>query len=191
VRSMLIVAMAVLTAGRAPGGETGKRARSIVTACLQTGADHTLSQQVILERAELTATQIFADAGVIMKWRTRPRSCTPGDILIDFSNNTPLNELPGALAYSRPFEGDYVRVFYDRIQRRTKADVLPYLLAHVLAHEITHVLESTSWHSERGVMKSSWNATDYGQMKWRQLTFTETDLKLIRLGLEARKSKPH
>ena len=58
------------------------------------------------------------------------------------------------------------------------------LLAHVIAHEITHILQGTPRHSTEGIMKGRWVHNDLAVMKHRPLTFTEPDLQLIRKGLD-------
>lgn len=63
---------------------------------------------------------------------------------------------------------------------------VPCLLAHVMAHEITHMLQGVSRHSLTGVMKPRWDRNDYSQMAWRPLAFTEGDIALIQLGMKAR-----
>src|SRR5262249_9037943 len=62
----------------------------------------------------------------------------------------------------------------------------PRLLAHVLAHEIGHVLQRNNAHSESGVMKAHWTADDLGSMARRPLEFSEVDRQSIRatLGVE-------
>jgi hypothetical protein len=60
------------------------------------------------------------------------------------------------------------------------------LLAHVLAHEITHVLERTDRHSADGVMKAHWNLLDFTKMVWRPLPFAVEDVELIHRGIASR-----
>ena len=60
------------------------------------------------------------------------------------------------------------------------------LLAHVLVHEITHILEGVNWHSEVGVMKAHWTADDLMQMMYKPLPFDPQDVLLIRKGLANR-----
>jgi len=60
------------------------------------------------------------------------------------------------------------------------------LLAHVLVHEITHILQGTCRHSDTGIMKARWTHQDYMEMGQKPLSFTEEDLQLIRTGLAKR-----
>jgi hypothetical protein len=94
--------------------------------------------------------------------------------------------LPGALGYAQPFGDAYVRVFCDRIQQSFPPEREPYKLGHVLAHEITHVLEGTNFHAVSGVMKAVWDFGECRRMAVHPLMFTATDILLIRQGLENR-----
>jgi len=62
------------------------------------------------------------------------------------------------------------------------------LLAHVLVHEIAHILQKTDQHSNSGVMKAVWTHQDRVQMRTGALPFTPGDVELIRLGLASRAS---
>ena len=55
-----------------------------------------------------------------------------------------------------------------------------FLLAHAMAHEITHLLQSIARHSARGVMKAHWDSGDFLEMKRHHLTFTPEDIQMIR-----------
>ena len=59
-------------------------------------------------------------------------------------------------------------------------------LAHVLVHEITHILQASDRHSDSGVMKARWIAQDYEAMARKPLRFTSEDLDLIHRGAAAR-----
>ena len=79
-----------------------------------------------------------------------------------------------------------MRVFCDRIQQAVPPERERYLLGHVLAHEITHVLEGTNFHAVSGVMKAVWDFGECRRMTLQPLRFTATDIVLIRQGLENR-----
>jgi hypothetical protein len=66
---------------------------------------------------------------------------------------------------------------------------VPRLLAHVLVHEITHILQRVSRHSASGVMKARYNETDHFEMKRKDLSFTKEDIDLIHLGLALRQAR--
>jgi hypothetical protein len=133
---------------------------------------------------------MFAGIGVEIEWPRWPHSCTDGDaIVITLSYNTPQDQLPDAWAYALPYEGTHIVVFYDRIQQKVPPARVPTLLAHVMAHEITHILEGVKRHSESGVMKAQWDDVDLFEMGRKPLAFAEEDVNLIYLGLDARKSR--
>jgi len=60
------------------------------------------------------------------------------------------------------------------------------VMAHVLVHEVTHILEGVTRHSDSGVMKAEWTLRDYGQMYTAPLPFTAADIALIQSGVDAR-----
>jgi hypothetical protein len=57
------------------------------------------------------------------------------------------------------------------------------ILAHVLTHEITHVLQEIDRHSATGVMKARWDAKDFLDMTFSPLPFTSNDIDLLRIAL--------
>ena len=63
------------------------------------------------------------------------------------------------------------------------------ILAHVLAHELGHILQGTDWHAETGVMQANWRAADYETMQRGPLAFTAEDIRLIGRGLDSAGSK--
>ena len=60
----------------------------------------------------------------------------------------------------------------------------------MLVHEITHILQGVMHHSESGIMKPHWDSTDLFEMGRKPLAFAEEDVRLIRLGLDWRRSQP-
>jgi hypothetical protein len=144
----------------------------------------------VLSRAQALANEIFAGVGVKIEWRrgqpTRAQSRSEKPIVVEMITDTPRELKPGALAFARPYEGVHIDVFYDRIHEATEPELTPNVLAHVLVHEITHILQGTCRHSDTGVMKARWTHTDYMEMGQKPLSFTEEDTQLIRSGLVVR-----
>ena len=132
------------------------------------------------------ANKMFATIGIRLEWRSGepPRTSSARPIGIELATDTPANLLPGALGSAMPYEGVHIRVFYDRIQ----SDAAPRsaLLAHVLVHEIAHMLQRTDQHSNSGVMKAVWTHRDHVQMRTGALPFTPQEVESIRVGLAAR-----
>jgi hypothetical protein len=163
-------------------------AQQTVTICVTTGRNSVWAIQVV-ERAKIIADQILASADVRMNWRGNLAPCM-GESLkavqVDLAWDTPPNLLPGALGYAQPFGDAYVRVFCDRIHQNVLPEREQYMLGHVLAHEIAHVLEGTNFHAVSGVMKAVWDFHECRRMTLHPLAFTGTDILLIRQGLEDR-----
>jgi len=99
---------------------------------------------------------------------------------------TPTTERPGALAYAFVLEGTHIVVFADRVEALMQADHIPMLLAYVVAHEITHILQGVPRHSTTGIMKAHWNQDDHFAMLKNALNFTAYDEDLLHAGLDAR-----
>jgi hypothetical protein len=144
----------------------------------------------VMSRAQALANDIFAGVGIKIDWRggqpSRSRSPIEKPIVVQLINDTPSELKPGALAFARPYEGVHIDVFYDRVRAATEPELTPNVLAHVLVHEITHILQGTCRHSDSGVMKARWNHTDYMEMGQKPLSLTEEDVQLIKNGLAER-----
>jgi len=156
------------------------RQRTVVT-CFETFRD-----PITLRQAAALADKIYAGIGVEVQWRYTMRSCPADAVVVNFSEGTPVHIHPGALAYSKPFEGVHVEIFWDRILTMVEPKTVPILLAHVLVHESTHVLQGTAYHSATGMMKARWTEHDFNEMAWSPLPFTPTDVLLIHLGMDKR-----
>jgi hypothetical protein len=127
---------------------------------------------------------MFAGAGVKLIWQSDLRRCAAPaiGIVIRLEGRTPSDHYPRAMAYAMPYQRTTIVVFYDRVQ----AANVPPLLAHVLVHEITHVLQFVAVHSTSDMMKARWEPRDYIEMRRRPLQFTEEDVVRIHCGLDAR-----
>jgi hypothetical protein len=145
---------------------------------------------VALNRARVLANEMFASVDVKIDWRTgqptRSLSRSEKPIVVEMTTDTPRELKPGALAFAGPYEEVQIDVFYDRVRAATGPELTPNVLAHVLVHEITHILQRTCRHSETGVMKAHWNHEDFMEMRMKPLSFTEEDVQLIRAGLAGR-----
>jgi hypothetical protein len=132
------------------------------------------------------AGRIFAAIGVRLRWTTHG-SVNPGGgvpIQVRFTTDTPGHR--GAMVFANLFDPvGVVTVMYDRILFTTERvpEVRPALLAHVLAHEIGHLLMKTNGHSPAGLMKENWSAGDCARMAHRPFAFSPADADMIRLGL--------
>jgi hypothetical protein len=167
-----IIAAVWLSAAVCRAGETGQK----ITVCTQFAA---ADRRPIGPLARHLAGRMFAGVGVDVEWVDGVEAL-PGAILIVLSGGTNPNVRPGVLAYAEPHEGGRIRVFLDRVETYDDPAIV---LAHVLVHEITHVIQGMPRHSQTGVMKAHWNGRDYVDMRHKPLDFTPEDLDLIRQGL--------
>lgn len=135
--------------------------------------------------AHTIAGSVYAKIGVHIDWRGE-KDCPADGIRIGISRNTPEELKPGALAYALPYEGRHVVLFLDRVRVTVPHGREPALLAYVLVHEIGHILEGTSRHSDAGIMKAHWTQADYVNMSNLSMGFVEEDVELIQTGLGRR-----
>lgn len=181
-RALIIPGMLVLI-GTSAVGKEGTAALPPITVRM---CVHSPMPGSAIYLAKAIAGRMFAEAGLRLNWWTPRQDLDPaGEVItIDLTSNTPETFHPGALGYALPFEGVHIRVFYDRVAKladgRTR---LPALLAHVLVHEITHILEGINRHSGEGIMKAHWTLQDLHEMARKPLPFEPCDLELIHLGL--------
>lgn len=135
--------------------------------------------------ATYQATRMFTAIGVSLEWVKAMPTAPEGTVIeVRFTAGVPGQ--PGAMAFSTPFDArPVITVMYDRIRSATEGrrEYLTTLLAHVLAHEIGHILMRSEAHSPDGVMKAHWTASDYGRMIGQRLPFLPGDEDSIRRGL--------
>jgi len=136
-----------------------------------------------LGQAEILAARMFASVHIEIDWRKGKPSAAGEPIAIELAANIPATEKPGALASAYPYEGIHIVVFWDRMER---AAAPAPLLAHVMVHEITHILEGVSRHSQSGIMKAHWSEADMDVIRAHTLTFAAEDVSLIQAGLKKR-----
>jgi hypothetical protein len=154
----------------------------------------------LLLPAEATATRMFAGIGVRVQWengrrRRRAESASggcapkrPEEIVVRMASGRAASASREAFAYALPYASDGVRVtvFYAELRQAFRArphSLESAMLAHVLVHEITHVLEGVARHSSTGVMRAYWNSTGYSDLEDRPMEFAVDDAELIQLGL--------
>lgn len=133
----------------------------------------------VVERSRNGVTRIFADAGLEVRWTdTAPRFT----VCI----------VPQALGYARagsPVMGVAIRgtagstaqIFLKQVQdlaRVYRVD-LSTLLAHVIAHEVGHLLLGRP-HSPTGLMQAGWDRTLVHHAVEGALTFTDAQAERIR-----------
>lgn len=137
----------------------------------------------IIIMAEQLAARMLERVGVMLMWR-RGSPMPQGNaevveaVLIE---SPPSNFKPEALAFATlgAASGTRIGIFYNRVLSGGPPDAVPSILAHVLVHEITHVLEGVGRHSSYGVMKARWDMDDVWKMS-KLLPFAPEDVALIR-----------
>jgi hypothetical protein len=164
------------------------------------GADVTLSmtgQARVSNFVRIAATdqasRMFAGIGVRLESKKRNVQGRGDGMVIQVRF---IDDMPGhsrAMAFSNPFDPvPLVTVLYDRILFATERDPerRAALLAHVLVHEIGHLLKRTNAHSPDGVMKAHWSNEDVTRMVYRPLPFLADDIDMIRRGLALSSATP-
>ena len=144
----------------------------------------------VLSDATEQAAAMFREVGVDIRMRNGVPRRDPGaacgaPIVIEFENSTGYGGTAGALACSRPYRrsGTSIHVFIDRVRHGRDPSFITTVVAHVIVHEITHVLEGVARHSDEGIMKAGWSGRDYQQMKLHALSFAPEDVDLIHEGI--------
>ena len=182
MRINAMIAMAVLAGTFARAEEKMRIAERGVTICFEIRATPEAGL------AQVIAEKIFANIGIKTIWKDRHTCPETGDGMIHITlvakrSKTPYR--PGVLAFAHPFEGVHIHVFVERLRKMVHPNNMPSFLAHVLAHEISHILQGTNGHSDEGVMKANWSPRDLADMRFKPLDFTVNDISMIKLGLEA------
>jgi hypothetical protein len=134
-----------------------------------------------LPMAERLAAEMFLSAGVRIEWHYGGQ-LPAGAIAITLASQSPASLTPGTMAFALPYERVHVTVFLDRVLHANGFVPPPVLLAHVLVHEITHILQGIDRHSESGLMKPCWTVEDYEAMTQKPLPFAADDVDLIHRG---------
>ena len=143
-------------------------------------------ENMVMARARGEAVSMFDAVGVHLEWtRAHPTGCPANPIEVRFSSGN-LAWPRGSLAYSTPFAAQpVITVFYDRVKSTSPPEFRWRLLAHVLVHEIAHVLMRTDHHNSEGIMKAHWTTSDFIQMAHDPLPFGSMDKDIIRNGLRS------
>jgi hypothetical protein len=132
-------------------------------------------------------SEMFASIGMKIDWREWD-SCPAGAIAVHLSYAPPKMQTPKDLGFAEPYQGTRIVVFLDRVESMNPEGG-PCVLAHVLVHEITHILEGINRHSATGIMKARWDREDYFAMRRKPLPFAQEDIDLIHQGLRARQGR--
>lgn len=181
MKTTRLVAMVAMTGASLCAGQSAAAQKATVTICID-------PDPLVLMGVRPLVSKMFASIAVRVDWHDRD-SCPVGvgAIQVRMSHNPPSIRKFKSLAFAQPYEGTIV-VFPDRVQELNRNGG-PSVLAHVLVHEITHVIEGIDRHSATGIMKDRWDDNDYFQMRRRPLPFAQEDVNLIYDGLQARQGR--
>jgi hypothetical protein len=181
MKTTRLVAMVAMAGASLCAGQNATAQKATVTVCIE-------SDPNVLMGVRPLASKMFATIGVRIDWRVL-RSCPVGvgAIQVSLSYHSPGIRKFETLAFAQPYERAIV-LFPDRVHELNRNGG-PSLLAHVLVHEITHVLEGICRHSATGVMKDRWDRVDYFEMGRNPLPFTQEDIDLIYDGLRVRQAR--
>ena len=176
-----LVGMVIMTGASLCAGQSAVVQKTTVIVCLEP------DPRVLLGVRPL-ASKMFASIGVRIDWR-EPASCPIGvdAIQVRMSYDPPGIRKLKTLAFAQPYGRNFIVVFPDRVQDLSRHGG-PSVLAHVLVHEITHVLEGIDRHSATGIMKARWDDNDYFEMRRKPLPFAQEDVDFIYDGLKVRQA---
>lgn len=174
--------------------------------------DYTGQSDKTVLMAEALVRQIFLKTGVETEWVHCPTERGeadrfPGCRKPRLESDVILHVIPQSME-SRGFSGNafgyalqpsgglpanHAYVFFHRVeqaarksQRTARAISQSALLAHVVAHEIGHLILGPNSHSGRGVMRARWRQEDLQEMEIGQLVFSAEQAKSVRSRVEGR-----
>jgi hypothetical protein len=138
------------------------------------------------------AESMFRNIGVNVRilWdmprHTPDDACRP-PIVLQIEATAPTGTTSEVLGYAFPFRksGVSIHLIKDRIVLGRTGTSATAVLAHVIVHEITHVLKGTDQHSSEGVMKTNWSWLDYKEMTDHPLCFSSQDVEQILVRLRS------
>ena len=160
------------------------RASYEVKVCL---SEHVRAPELLVATAR--AAVILGSAGVRIRWchGLRNEDGGPAPVLVEIFADAPAHTPPGVQARSFPYaaHGARIEVYRNRVLLLAPEGYVASgsVLGHVLAHEITHVIQGISRHSDEGLMAASWTTEVVRQMVRAPLPLLPHDVQLIQAAL--------
>jgi hypothetical protein len=160
-----------------------------ITVCLH---EHVSAPEVHM--AMSIASLILRQAGVRIRWchRLQDDDGDPAPVLVEILADASADTPPGVQARSFPYaaHGARIEVYRNRVLYLVPEGHVASgsVLGHVLAHEITHVIEGISRHSNEGLMAAHWSTEVVRQMVRAPLPLLPHDVQLIQAALLWRNS---
>jgi hypothetical protein len=133
----------------------------------------------ILEKSQDEVARIFSDAGLGVQWTETGPRFTVQIVPIALGYRSQSSPVMGvALRSPNPATA---RIFFKEVKdfARTWDVDISTLLAHVVAHEIGHLLLPYVPHSATGLMKAEWDRALVREAAAGSLTFTDAQIKRI------------
>lgn len=134
----------------------------------------------VLEQSQDEVRRIFAGSGLTVRWT-------------DTASKFTVMIVPQVLGYGRAgspvmgvafrkADGSMAQVFFKQVQNfaATYGVDLSVVLAHVIAHEVGHLLLPGTPHSAFGIMRSGWDNALARDLVKGTLTFTDAQAATIR-----------
>jgi hypothetical protein len=158
-----------------------------------------LPAQILLE-AQDRAGHIFRKAGVEIEWADCPLndedpSLYPKCATISDTTQLFLRILPDTTAKIEEggqafFAARIANVFWNRLEKQAqKLQVsASRFLAHIIAHELGHLLLGSNSHSHVGIMTAQWDALTVTRISQEGLYFSSQQSELIRSEIGKRKA---
>jgi hypothetical protein len=165
------------------------RANYEVRVCLR---EHVRAPELLV--ATRSAAVILGTAGVRIRWchGLLNQDGGPAPVLVEIFADAPAETPSGVQARSFPYteDGARIEVYRNRVLLLAPEGYAASgsVLGHVLAHEITHVLEGISRHSDEGLMAAHWSTEVLRQMVRAPLPLLPHDVELIQAALLWRNS---
>ncbi len=135
---------------------------------------------LVLATCRAEVERIFADSGIAVRWtETAPRiivTIVPQALGFDRASSH-------AMGVALPkVTGSTAQVFFKQVHdfARTYHADLSRVLAHVIVHELGHLLLPANAHSATGVMQAEWDNALVRDVVKGSLTFTEAQAEKIR-----------
>jgi len=146
-----------------------------------------------LARARAAAEGIMKAAGVAVTWPPCPclSPVRQDELVVRVTGASPAST-PGSLGFSFVDlglkTGTLATVFADRVQALAAIGGVDegQLLGRVIAHEISHLLIGTSDHSQQGLMRGEWRASELAQQRPTDWLLSRAEGYRIRQALRRR-----
>jgi hypothetical protein len=154
----------------------------------------------VLAKAQRQATRIFSQAGVKLVWiacspSRRQGASDPACVNRMGGSHLAVRILPwsstsggavfGVAFLSPEGHGAYSDVFYDSVEKLHEGwhiDIAT-LLAHVIAHEVGHLLLGEHAHAEFGIMRPKWQGEELRSIAMGGLLFTPSQIESFKVRL--------